>query len=284
MAREIDKVLDGRPLAFLGAGNIAEAMIRGLITNQLLSAEQIIASEPVSARRKYMAQTFGIEVIDNNRTLISRSNTILLGVKPQNTASVLAEIGDHLGPEKLVISVVAGASIATICKKVKANTRVVRIIPNTPVTVMAGAVVIASDSRAEPQDLEAARAIFNSVGITVFLEEKLLDAATGLAGSGPAFVFLMLEALADGGVNVGIPREDALTLAAQTLMGAGKLFLSTRIHPGALKDMVTSPAGTSIAGLRQLENGALRGALINAVRAATERSQALGEMAKSEGR
>lgn len=278
MATDIKKILAGKTLGFLGGGNMAEAIIKGLIANELLDPARIIASDPLSDRCAYLAETYGIEANGDNVSLVNKADVIVLAVKPQVTQKVLAEVGTHMGAPKLMISVVAGVSIKTFAENVAEGTRIIRTIPNTPVTVMAGAVAIAADSPARPEDFEYTEAMFGAVGRTVRIDEKLIDTATGLSGSGPAFMFIMIEALADGGVNMGLTRDVALTLAAQTMMGAAKMFLESGIHPGRLKDMVTSPGGTTIAGLHQMEIGNVRASLMNAVEAATNRSKALGKI------
>ena len=256
---------------------MGEALIKGLITSQLVPIDQIAASDILVERREHMEETYRIQAFANNRHLVSHSDVIVLCIKPDVCPTVLPEVGDMLGADKLMISVVAGLAVKSILDQVKAGARVIRTIPNTPVKVLEGVTGTAIDTAPSKEDVQIADAIFRSVGRTVFIEEKLMDAATGLSGSGPAYVFVMIEALADGGVRMGIPRETALTLAAQTVLGAAKLFLESGIHPGQLKDMVASPGGTTIAGLHQLEIAGFRGALINAVQAATLRSEELGK-------
>jgi pyrroline-5-carboxylate reductase len=190
---------------------------------------------------------------------------------------VLDQIGDTISADSLVISIAAGVPVAVIQSKLRPGTRVVRAMPNTPALVDAGATAIARGEHASESDLESAKKIFDAVGITVVLEESQLDAVTGLSGSGPAYVFLILEALSDAGVKVGLSRRTAQLLAAQTLLGSAKLLIETNEHPGRLKDMVTSPGGTAITGLHTLEHGGVRTTLMNAVEAATRRSRELGE-------
>jgi pyrroline-5-carboxylate reductase len=209
---------------------------------------------------------------------VEKADVLILAVKPQVTTPVLQFAGAGMGPNKLLVSIVAGVPVSAIAALVAAGTRIIRTIPNTPLMVMAGAVAIAADSPALPADFALARRIFDACGRTVMIEEKLMDAATGLSGSGPAYVFLMIEALADGGVKAGLTREVALTLAAQTLLGAARMCLTSGRHPGQLKDMVTSPGGTTIAGIHALEAGGVRAALMNAVEAATRRSKELGKL------
>ncbi len=277
MSLDIKSALKDKSLGFIGAGNMAEAIIRGIIKNQVVLPDRILASDISHERRVHMSKTFDMETLADNRSLIDRSNVLILAVKPQVIHEVLNDISVHMGPDKLLISIVAGVPIQTFVDALPQHPRVVRTIPNTPVTVMAGAIAIASDSPARPEDFETVETLFHPIGRTVRIEEKLIDAATGLSGSGPAYVFIVLEALADGGVKMGLPRDVAETLAAQTLMGSAKMFLETRTNPGQLKCMVTSPGGTTIAGIHELEKGGLRASLMNAVESATKRSIELGK-------
>ncbi len=277
MIIDIQKALQNKCLGFIGAGNMAEAMIRGIIENQVVMPDQILASDISLDRKEHLSKTFDIGTTKDNHTLVDRCNVIFLAVKPQAVPSVLKDIGATMGPSKLLISIAAGVPIQTLSAGMPNGPRIVRTMPNTPVTVMEGAMGIASDSPAHPEDLETVETLFRPIGRTVRIEEKLLDAVTGLSGSGPAYVFIMLEALADGGVKMGLPRDVAETLAAQTLMGSAKLFLETRMNPGALKSMVTSPGGTTIAGIHELEKGGIRASIMNAVEAATKRSVELGK-------
>ena len=277
MSIDINNALKDKCLGFIGAGNMAEAMIRGIIQNRVVLPDRILASDVSAERREHVSKTFDIQTSEENRFLVDQSNVIFLAVKPQAVPRVLDDIGTNMGPEKLLISIVAGIPIQTLSAGLPKAPRIVRTMPNTPVTVMEGAMAIASDSPAHPEDLEAVETLFRPIGRTVQVEEKLIDAVTGLSGSGPAYVFMILEALADGGVKMGLPRDVAETLAAQTLMGSAKLFLETRMNPGQLKCMVTSPGGTTIAGIHELEKGGIRASLMNAVEAATKRSMELGK-------
>ncbi len=263
-------------IGFIGAGNMAEAMIRGLLRGHVFAPPQVTASGPREERRRELAERYGIRVTQDNREA-ARQAIVVLSVKPQIIARVLDEIGDAIDPDALVISIAAGVPVAAIQSKLAKGTRVVRAMPNTPALVDAAATAIAGGEHARESDLDDARRIFDAVGITVVLDESQLDAVTGLSGSGPAYVFLILEALSDAGVKVGLSRRNAQLLAAQTLLGSAKLLLETNEHPGRLKDMVTSPGGTAITGLHTLESGGLRTTLMNAVEAATRRSRELGE-------
>jgi pyrroline-5-carboxylate reductase len=272
--------LSARTIGFIGAGNMAEALIRGLVRGGHIGADRVIASAPRRARLDELKAAYGIGTTLDNREVARGAEIVVLSVKPQILHKVLREVGDQLRPGTLVISIAAGVDTETIEAALAEGVRVVRAMPNVPATVGAGATAIAAGERAGEADLDVARAIFDAVGITVALDESQLDAVTGLSGSGPAYIFLVLEALADAGVKVGLSRRNAQRLAAQTVMGSAKLLLETDEHPGRLKDMVTSPGGTAIAGLHTLEEGGLRTTLINAVETATKRARELGRGGK----
>jgi pyrroline-5-carboxylate reductase len=265
-----------RTIGFIGAGNMAEAMIRGLLRGRDFAPEQITASGPREERASELRDKYGIDASTDNKAP-ARKDIVVLSVKPQILSRVLDEVGDAIRADALVISIAAGVPVATIQSRLASGTRVVRAMPNTPALVDAGATAIAGGEHAREADLADAKRIFDAIGLTVILEESALDAVTGLSGSGPAYVFLILEALSDAGVKVGLSRRTAQLLAAQTVLGSAKLLLETNEHPGRLKDMVTSPGGTAITGLHTLENGGVRTTLMNAVEAATRRSRELGE-------
>lgn len=271
-----------KTIGFLGGGNMAEALIRGLLHGAEMPAERVVASGPRQDRLDVLHERYGIAVTTNNGELVSQSDVVVLAVKPQIMDRVLLEVGQKIGTDALVISVAAGVSTDTIESRLSPGARVIRSMPNTPALVRAGATAIAAGSHATDDDLVLAKFIFDAVGITVTLEESQLDAVTGLSGSGPAYIFLILEALADAGVKVGLSRRNAQRLAAQTVMGSAKLLLDTDEHPGRLKDQVTSPGGTAIAGLHTLEEGGLRTTLINAVESATNRARQLGARKKDD--
>jgi len=214
----------------------------------------------------------------DNVEVVKKSDIVIYAIKPQIMAGVLKETADHLNMDKLIISVAAGVPLAAIESMLDKDLRLIRVMPNVPVAVREGATAVAAGGHADERDVQLALAIFNSVGKSIFLKENyLMDAITGLSGSGPAYIFMIVDALADAGVKMGLYREDALLLASQTILGAAKLLQETGAHPGQLKDSVTSPGGTAIAGLHTLEKGGLRTTLINAVEAATNRSKELGE-------
>jgi pyrroline-5-carboxylate reductase len=272
--------LASRSIGFIGAGNMAEALIRGLVRGGHVPPARVLASARRRERLDELARAYGIGTTLDNREVARGAEIVVLSVKPQILHKVLREIGDQVRPGALAISIAAGVDTEAIEDALGEGVRVVRAMPNVPATVGAGATAIAAGRRAGEDDLATARAIFDAVGITVTLDEGHLDAVTGLSGSGPAYIFLILEALADAGVKVGLSRRDAQRLAAQTVMGSAKLLLDTDEHPGRLKDMVTSPGGTAIAGLHTLEEGGLRTTLINAVETATKRARELGRGGK----
>jgi pyrroline-5-carboxylate reductase len=271
------KRMEGRRIGFLGGGSMAGALIRGLLHSHTVTPSQIRASDTKEERLAELRQTYGIETTDDNEALVRWADVVVLAVKPQIVDRVLGAVTAGLTEGDLVVSVAAGVPIEALEARLPMHARVIRSMPNTAAIALAGATAIAPGSHATKEDVEVARALFEAVGRCVVLDESLLDAVTGLSGSGPAYVMLMIEALADGGVKVGLGRDVALLLAAQTVYGAAKLQLETGEHPGRLKDMVTSPGGTAIAGLHTLEAGGLRRTLIDAVEAAASRSAELGE-------
>jgi pyrroline-5-carboxylate reductase len=266
-----------RKIGMLGAGNMAGALIRGLLASGTVRAEQVRASDVRRERLEELALEHGITTCVDNYELVSWADLIVLAVKPQVIDRVLVQVGKSIEPSCLVVSIAAGVPIRAIEARLAPGARVVRAMPNTAAIALAGATGIAPGAHVTDDDLTAAKALFDAVGRTVVLDESLIDAVTGLSGSGPAYVMVMIEALADGGVKVGLHRDTALLLAAQTVYGSAKLLLDTGEHPGRLKDMVTSPGGTAIAGLHTLESGGLRRTLIDAVDSATRRAIELGD-------
>jgi pyrroline-5-carboxylate reductase len=267
----------GRVIGFVGAGNMAGALIRGLVHSKAIPPSGIIASDVKDERLQQLHKQYGIRVTMDNHALVREASVVVLSVKPQVVDKVLSVIGPDIRKDQLVVSIAAGVPIAALESRLPERTRVVRTMPNVAAVALAGATAISAGSHATDTDMAAATALFEAVGRVVTLDENLLDAVTGLSGSGPAYVMLMIDALADGGVKVGLHRDTALLLAAQTVFGSAKLLLDTGEHPGRLKDMVTSPGGTAIAGLHTLETGGLRRTLIDAVEAASTRAAELGE-------
>lgn len=262
-------------IAFLGAGQMAEAIIRGLVRAHV-PPSQLFASDIRPERVRYLATELGIQPCPTNVHALRCADVAVIAVKPQDTPALFRDLRAAARPEQLVISIAAGVPIATIEAALPPGVPVVRVMPNTPALVQEGMAVVARGHHASPAHEEIALRIFESVGRVRSLPESKMDAVTALSGSGPGFVALIIEALADGGVAAGLPRDTALELAAQTVLGTARLLLERELHPGALKDMVASPAGTTIAGLAALESRAVRGALIEAVIAAARRSEALG--------
>jgi pyrroline-5-carboxylate reductase len=266
-----------KKIGFVGAGNMAGALIKGLLHSGTVGPAQIQASDVREERLAELANEHGIGTTKDNAQLAAWSDVVVLAVKPQVIDKVMVPIARTLRSHALLVSIAAGVPIESLESRLPAETRVVRTMPNTAAIALAGATAIAPGSHASEEDVRLARQLFEATGRVVVLEESLLDAVTGLSGSGPAYVMLMIEALADGGVKVGLHRETALLLAAQTVYGSAKLLLETGEHPGRIKDTVTSPGGTAIAGLHTLEAGGLRRTLIDAVETATRRSIELGE-------
>lgn len=263
-------------VAFLGAGNMAEALIRGLL-RKTAKPQHILATARRAERQSFLRQTYSIDVSADNVSAVQKANLVVLSVKPQAMRGLLKSISPHVRPDQLFISVAAGVPLEAIQSELGPQARIIRSMPNTPALIGAGATALSLGAHAQESDLNLAKELFESVGICVVVEENLLDAVTGLSGSGPAYVFLMIEALCDAGVKVGLPRYTALKLATQTVMGSALLLQETGAHPGQLRDQVTSPGGTAIAGLHTLEAGGLRTTLMNAVEAATHRAKQLGE-------
>lgn len=269
-----NRMLPG-PIAFLGGGQMAEALIGGMLAAHVAEPSSIVATDLLAARRDVLKSRFGIQVDERNTTAVRAADIVVLAVKPQAMSGLLADVGQSL-TGKLVVSIVAGVTTAWIRERIAAPRGIVRAMPNTPAVVRAGATALASQADIAAGDMDTARMLFEAVGSVVSVEERLMDAVTGLSGSGPAYVFVAIEALADGGVKMGLPRAVAELLAAQTVLGAARMVLETGEHPARLKDQVASPGGTTIAGLHRLEAGGLRSCLMAAVEAATKRSQELG--------
>ena len=268
--------LKGKRIGFLGCGNMGEAMVKGLVEADVVSSGALMASDTRSDRLADLDHRYGVRVAKDNVELARECDVVVLAVKPQIMASVLKEIASTLSRRQLVISVAAGVATARIRAEVGKDIRLIRVMPNTPALVLEGATAIAKAGGLEAGDLEIAQEIFGAVGKVVVLDEELMDAVTGLSGSGPAYVAVVIESLADGGVKMGLDRATAMTLATQTVLGAAKLLLETGLHPGSLKDMVSSPGGTSITGIAALEEGGIRTTFITAVERATQRSRELG--------
>jgi pyrroline-5-carboxylate reductase len=262
-------------IGFVGAGKMATALARGLIGAGVVTPADVMASDPAAEARARFGQQVGAATTAQNVEVARFAQVIVLAVKPDQVRAALHEIRPALTPEHVVISVAAGVRIAALEAELGSGIRVIRVMPNTPALVGAGAAAFALGHHARPEDAALAQRLFSTVGSVFQLKEPLLDAVTGLSGSGPAYAFLIIEALSDGGVAEGLPRDVATALAAQTLLGAARMVLETGLHPGALKDMVTSPGGTTIEGLQALERARVRSALMLAVRRAAEKARRL---------
>jgi pyrroline-5-carboxylate reductase len=238
---------------------------------------QLFAADPVAAAREHFAAETGAATYAANVEVARAATVLVLATKPDQVPAALAEIASVFGSNHLLISIAGGVTIARLESALPAGARVIRVMPNTPAMVGAGAAGFAAGKNATADDSELAQKLLSAVGLAVPVKEALLDAVTGLSGSGPAYVYQFIEALSDGGVASGLPRDVATRLAAQTVLGGAKMVLVTGQHPGALKDQVTSPGGTTIEGVHELEKGGLRGTVISAVRAATEKSRKLGQ-------
>jgi pyrroline-5-carboxylate reductase len=264
-------------IGFIGAGKMATALARGLLNAQLVKPNQLSAADPFAAAQKQFAAETGAKILESNLAVASDANVLLVATKPDQVAAALTEISGAFTKKHLLISIAAGVTIAKLESNLPAGARVIRVMPNTPALVGAGASGFALGKNATAADGELAKKLLSAVGLALPVKENLLDAVTGLSGSGPAYVYQFIEALSDGGVASGLPRDIATQLAAQTVLGGAKMVLATGQHPGALKDQVTSPGGTTIEGLHELEKGKLRATVISAVRAATEKSKKLGQ-------
>jgi pyrroline-5-carboxylate reductase len=266
-------------IGFLGSGKMATALAQGFVRAGIVKPDQVLASDPSDAARTHFAEVTGAKTTAFNPDVTAFADVLVVSVKPDQVSVLLSEVRPGLREKHLVISIAAGITLAKLEDMLGAGVRVIRVMPNTPALVGASASAFALGKSAMAEDAALAQKLFSSVGLALQVKETLLDAVTGLSGSGPAYIYLIIEALSDGGVAAGLPREVALKLAAQTVMGAAKMVLETGQHPGVLKDMVTSPGGTTIEGVYELEKGQLRATMISAVRAAAEKSKKLGQSA-----
>ena len=265
-------------ILFLGAGQMAEALIRGVLSAGLVTSSEVMATDVRPERLELLKSDLGIRIATDNRAALRFGRVILVAVKPQDVAGLLAEVGPLIGPEQMLVSIAAGVTIARLEQALSGPVPVVRVMPNTPALVGTGMAGLALGTHASARDGELVTRLMSAVGQAVVLPEPQLDAVTALSGSGPAFVAMFVEGLIDAGVRVGLARDVATTLTLQTVLGTAKMMQSTGRHPALMKEMVTSPGGTAIAGVHALESGGLRAALIDAIVAATERSRALGRV------
>jgi pyrroline-5-carboxylate reductase len=264
-------------VGFLGAGKMATALAAGFVKAGLVTGAHIIASDPVEGARTAFGKEVGAKTTTANEEVAQFAEVLFLAVKPDQVGTVLAGVRKHFTANHLLISIAAGVPLAKLEAALGAEARLIRVMPNTPALIGASATAYAPNLAAKPEDAVLAGTLFSAVGLAFKVKESLLDAVTGLSGSGPAYVYQFIEALSDGGVAAGLPRDIATRLAAQTVLGSAKMVLETGLHPGTLKDMVTSPGGTTIEGLHELEKGAVRGTVISAVRAAADKSKKLGQ-------
>lgn len=276
-------MLSGKRITFVGGGNMSEALIGGLLRTARARPTLLLATDVLPDRREFLATHFEIGTSNDNRAAVEQADIVVLSVEPQVLDGVLAEIRPVIGLRHLVVSVAAGYPISRISQGLSACKGIVRAMPNTPSIIGQGVTAVSGSANLSAEDQGLVQALFESVGAVVMIEERLMDAVTGLSGSGPAYVYMMIEALADGGVRVGLPRQTAALLAVHTVAGAASMLLSGQDHPAVLKDRVASPGGTTIAGLRALEQGHLRGTLLSTVVAATRRSSQLGLSPTSSG-
>ena len=265
------------PIAFLGAGQMAEALIRGVLRAGLVEPTGLMATARRPGRLDYLREELSIKTSLDNREAVTFGRVVVLAVKPQDVPTVLAQVGPLIGPEQILVSVAAGVPIARMERELSGPAPVVRVMPNTPSLIGAGVAAVALGTHASPDDGELVGRLMGSVGASVVLPEHQLDAVTALSASGPAFVAMVIESLIDAGVRVGLPRDVSTVLTLQTMLGTTRMIQETGRHPAQMKEMVTSPGGTTMAGIHALERGGLRAALIDAIVAATERSRELGK-------
>lgn len=273
--KRISNIPADMTVGFIGAGRMAQAMIRGFVSTGVIKPSNITASDQ-DRKMLNKVKDLGVNTTHSNQDVVSKSQLIVLAVKPNIVRPVLQEVSQIVSREKIIVSIAAGIPISTIEQELPAGSRVIRVMPNTPALVLAAASVLAPGQSVQPGDSDLVLDLLKTIGICEPGSEKLLDAVTGLSGSGPAYAFTAIEALSDGGVKMGLPRDLAIKLAAQTLLGAAKMVLESGEHPGQLKDQVCSPGGTTIAAVHKLEKAGFRAALIDAVEAATQRAKELG--------
>lgn len=265
--------MNTKKIGFIGCGNMGGAILQGALEKGMLAREDAYVYD-ISPVIMAKADGWGVNLCTGFDDLCAKSDILVLAVKPQTTPDVLAACGKVLDG-KAIISIVAGITIERLQKMIDGSARILRILPNTPAMVFEGAFTVCSEHDFTPEEFETAKTIFSSIGLIEMIPEKLFDAACALNGGGPAFIAMFIEAMADGGVKQGIPRATAYRLAAQTALGTAKMLLETDLHPGQIKDMVTSPGGTTIEGCEALEKGGMRGAVIDCINKAAEKSKKL---------
>jgi pyrroline-5-carboxylate reductase len=272
-------MLGGKVVGIIGAGNMGEVLIRGLIQSGKVKQTDIISSDISQDRLNHISQTYGIRTTGSNVEVVEKASIVIIAVKPQNIDDLLDELSRASHEDHLFISIAAGITAERLASKMHHKSGIIRVMPNAPASVLAGIAALYPGRNIAPADLQRAISIFECVGRTVVIRnEALMDVVTGLSGSGPAFVFLMIESLSDAGVQLGISRKESSLLAAQTVYGAAKMLIETGRHPSELKDIVATPGGTTFAGLKMLEKGNFRSTVMDAVEAATARSRELGAL------
>jgi len=265
-----------KKIGFIGAGNMAEALMRGVISKKLCGKDDIIASEIYEPRRKFISKELGVEVSPDSKDVIKAAKFVILAVKPQQIGDVMTSLKGIFTKEHLLMSIAAGVTIETL-KSYVPDSKIVRVMPNQPCMVLASASAYSCSDNVTEDDKKAVKDVLDAVGISMELKEELLDAVTGVSGSGPAYAYMIIGAMSDGGVLMGLPRDVSTKLAAQTLLGAAKVILETGEHPDKMKDIVCSPGGTTIEAVKILEDYGVRAAMISAVEAAVTRSKELGK-------
>lgn len=272
-------MLSGKVVGIIGSGNMGEVLMRGLIQSGSVKKKDIITSDTNRDRLSYIEKTYGVRTTTSNVKLVESASIVIIAVKPQNVDDLLEELSKSSHEEHLFISIVAGITTERLAANMHHQSGIIRVMPNAPSSVLAGIAALCPGRNVSAADLKRAVSIFECVGKTVVIRnEALMDVVTGLSGSGPAFVFLVIESLSDAGVQLGISRKEASLLAAQTTFGAAKMLLETGRHPSELKDIVATPGGTTFAGLKMLEKGNFRSTIMDAVEAATVRSRDLGAL------
>lgn len=262
-------------LGFIGCGNMARAIIQGIITKGVVAPEEILGSNTTPERAKETHDKLGIETTTDATRVAGLSDIVFLCVKPQQYESVIAQIKDHLHERQIFVSIAPGKTLAWLCEQIARPVKIVRVMPNTPALVGEGMTTFCVGDLVSPEDAKIVRELLESFGLAIQLKEPLMDAASAVGGSTPAYVYMFIEALADGGVAEGLPRAQAMRIAAQTVLGSAKMVLETNKHPGQLKDEVCSPGGSTIAGVEELENGAFRGTTMSAIQACAAKARTL---------
>jgi pyrroline-5-carboxylate reductase len=262
-------------IGIIGTGKMGEALVSGLIRSKLADGTSLRASEAVPQRREYITKKYGIPCLPDNKEVVEKSDIVVLAVQPKDMKAVLDSIRDSLTLQHLLVSIAAGVSLEYISKILEKRVPIIRAMPNNPCMVGEGMIALAPTSNVSEKSLQTAKRIFSSIGRTMVIDERYFDAITGLSGSGPAYVYLVIEALADGGVKAGIPKDVAVELAAQTVLGSARMVLETHEHPAKLRDMVVTPGGTTISGIMELEEGKVRAAFMSAVEKAAQRAREL---------